>query len=303
MLEKKESITAKVCALARAYHSYYSKDKVFDDYLSYDLLGKDEYEYLKALIIQKIPVQSDGKKAIAWNEFLDKYVSPIPLSRIAYTENKILEFAEKNGSCQLVICGAGLDSFAFRNKNPDIEIFELDHPNTQQHKNQKIKKLNWEIPDNVHFAPINFEKDSVDKILLNAGFDTNKRTFFSILGVSYYLTLDTLKKTFDQISRISALKSLVVFDFPDKVSWENDKGPERVMKLKSLTAQLGEKMMEGFTVEELTQALSDSGYRVIEHQSPEQIQDRYFANRHDNLQAFENVHFIAAEFIKPRENN
>ncbi len=297
MLENKESITAKICAFARAYHSYFNRDKVYDDYLAFDLLGKDEYEYFRGLTIQKLTEELASKEEIErWNIFLDEYISPIPLSRIGYTEDKLREFVKENGSCQYIICGAGFDSFAFRNENPNIEIFELDHPNTQQHKIQRIKKMEWAIPENVHFEPINFENQSIDETLINAGFNTNKKTFFSILGVSYYLTLETLKNTFYRISKISTSGSLIVFDYPDDISWKNVKTAERVKKLRTLTEGLGEKMTDGFNYEELKKALKDNRYKVVDHQSPKQIQKKYFSNRKDNLRAFENVHFIVAEF-------
>lgn len=297
MLENRESITAKICAFARAYHSYFNRDKVYDDYLAFDLLGIDEYEYFKDLAVQKLTEKIASKEKIErWNIFLDEYISPIPLSRIGYTENKLREYVKENGSCQYVICGAGFDSFAFRNENPNIEIFELDHPNTQQHKIQRIEKMEWAIPGNVHFEPINFENQSIDEALINAEFNPDKKTFFSILGVSYYLTLETLKNTFYRISKISAPGSIIVFDYPDDISWKNVETPERVKKLRTFTEGLGEKMTDGFNYEELTKALKDNRYKVVDHQSPKQIQEKYFSNRKDNLRAFENVHFIAAEF-------
>jgi methyltransferase (TIGR00027 family) len=297
MLENGESMTSKICAFARAHHSYYNRDKVYDDYLAFDLLGSDEYEYFRDLIVQKLAEEIDNKEEIVrWNTFLDEYISPIPLSRISYTEEKLLEFAKENGSCQYVICGAGLDSFAFRNENPNIEIFELDHPNTQQHKLQRINNMEWTIPQNVHFVPINFENQNIDETLLTAGFNLDKKTFYGILGVSYYLTLDTLKKTFDKISKISASGSHIVFDYPDDISWKDEKSPERVRKLRILTEELGEKMTDGFNYEELEKILIDSGYKVVDYQSPKQIQEKYFSNRKDHLRAFENVHFVAAEY-------
>lgn len=44
MIDTQESITAKICSFARAYHSSFEKDKIFDDYLAYDLMGKNEYD-------------------------------------------------------------------------------------------------------------------------------------------------------------------------------------------------------------------------------------------------------------------
>ena len=40
MVVEQESITAKLCAFARAWHSIKSKNKIFDDYLAFDIMGK-----------------------------------------------------------------------------------------------------------------------------------------------------------------------------------------------------------------------------------------------------------------------
>lgn len=302
MHKHKESITSKICAFARAYHSNYNTKKIFDDYLAFDLLGKDEYEYLKELMIKKVETAPDDKfKCKNWNLFLDEYISPIPLSRIAYTEDKLKEFANRYDGCQYVICGAGLDSFSFRNENSNIEIFELDHPNTQNHKIQRIKQLEWIIPAKVHLAPIDFEHHAMDEILMKSGYDRNKKTFFSILGVSYYLTSDTLKRTLQSISRISSLGSIVLFDYPEAELWQDEKAPDRVKKLRSLTKELGENMTDGFNMNELSKILSDSGFHVIEHLTPKQIQKKYFENRSDSLRSFENVHFMVASYEKERK--
>ena len=44
MIAAQESMTAKLCSFARAYHSMLGKNKIFDDYLAYDIIGKDEYD-------------------------------------------------------------------------------------------------------------------------------------------------------------------------------------------------------------------------------------------------------------------
>lgn len=315
MVDNKESATSKICAFARAQHARISNNKVFDDYLALALLGEGEYEYLKNLISDRLNMEITSDEEVAkskviatetktanenevpkWELLLEEYISPIPLSRIAYTESKLLEFANQNSNCQYVICGAGLDSYAFRNNNPNIEIFELDHPSTQKHKIQRIKELNWNIPANVHFAPINFEYQSLEETLIKAGFDPEKKTFFSILGVSYYLTLDTFTRTIKNISKISGNESIIVFDYPDDISWKNDNSPQRVNKIRTLTEELGEKMTEGYSYGELEATLEDNGYQIVQHLSPKQIHETYFQDRTDNLRAYENVHFIEAKY-------
>ena len=50
MIAAQESITAKLCSFARAYHSNTGRKKIFDDYLAYDLMGKEEFEEIGQLI-------------------------------------------------------------------------------------------------------------------------------------------------------------------------------------------------------------------------------------------------------------
>ena len=46
-----ESLTAKLCAFARAWHSLQSDHTVFNYFLAFDLLGRDEYENVSRLIL------------------------------------------------------------------------------------------------------------------------------------------------------------------------------------------------------------------------------------------------------------
>ena len=50
MVSERESITAKICAFARAWHSTYSRDRIYDDYLAFDFMGKEEYENIYDMI-------------------------------------------------------------------------------------------------------------------------------------------------------------------------------------------------------------------------------------------------------------
>jgi len=121
MTDTKESMTAKICSFARAFHSNYEKNKIFDDYLAYDIMGKEEYEEIGALISNNYDATKIENHHFFNSEnvkkFLNKHIITIPLTRIRYAEDKLLEFANKHGVCQYVICGAGVDTFSFRNTN------------------------------------------------------------------------------------------------------------------------------------------------------------------------------------------
>ena len=288
MVNDRESVTAKMCAFVRAWHSNRSRQKIYDDYLAYDFMGRDEYE----AIYEMISGGFDGTQQFSpddTEQLITEYIAPIPLSRIHFNEIRLADFAAKNGKVQYVICGAGSDTFAFRNDNENIEIFEIDHPDTQRYKLEKIKELEWNLRPNVHYVPVDFEKERMCGKLLSAGFDPAKKTFFSILGVSYYLTLDVFTDTLRQMAELSALGSELVFDYPIKTGVF----PRRVAKI---TRGLGEVMRGGFDYNEVSRALYGLGFQIDTYMPPEKVQKEYFDGRGDGLKAFENVSLISATY-------
>lgn len=303
MTETQESTTAKLCSFARAYHSNTGRQKIFDDYLAYDLMGKEEYEEIGQLIDNDFDVNKanvnyafSGAKIA---DTLNRYIMPIPLSRIAFAENKLLEFAREHGKCQYVVCGAGMDTFAFRNDNPDIHVFELDHPNTGRYKRERVRQLEWNIPENLTFVPIDFSKDNMTQALLNAGFQPDIPSFFAILGVSYYLTLSVFEQTIGEIGGLCSAQSKIVFDYPDETTLKQS-GAERVHTLADITEKLGEKMLHGYSFPEIYTTLDRYEYQIEDHETPQVIQQNYFDNRTDGITAFENIHFILAGKGEPK---
>ena len=55
-----ESLTAKLCAFARAWHSLQSDHTVFNDFLAFDLMGREEYENVSRLILNRFPQESEN---------------------------------------------------------------------------------------------------------------------------------------------------------------------------------------------------------------------------------------------------
>ena len=305
MIERQESITAKLCLFARAFDSNFNHRKIFDDYLSFDLMGRTQYEEIGQLIENDFDLSKYDKNR--WfchkniKDTLYKYILPIPLSRISFAEKELKKFAAQNtagnNKIQYVICGAGMDSFAFRNTNENIRIFEIDHPDTQKYKKNRIHELEWIVPENLTFVPVDFSRDNLEEKLIESGFDTTLPTFTAILGVSYYLTLPVFEETLRIISDITPDGSRIIFDFPDDTTFSESqaKNHPRVMELAEVTAKLGEPMLHGFSVKEIENALERHSLKIDSHEAPEEIQKIYFSGRNDNLKAYENVHFVVAE--------
>ncbi len=301
MIATQASVTAKICSYLRAYHSIFARNKVFDDYLAYEMMGKEEYEQIEALIHSMFSNSETEANSDAARQFVIDNVSSIPLSRIRYAEEELHSFAARHGACQYVICGAGMDTFAFRNTNRDIQIYEIDHPSTQAYKLRRIAELEWSIPENVCYVPVNFECDSLRDALLGAGLDPKKKTFFSILGVTYYITLPVFEETLQSIAALSGEGSAVVFDYPDETTHRPEAQTKDFMLVAKVTASFGEVMRQGFSYRSLEAALLRHGFAVTEHMTPDRIRKAYFQlkNTQDTqggqFRVFDNVSLIRAQ--------
>lgn len=75
------------------------------------------------------------------------------------------------GTKQYVMLGAGLDTFAFREKEflSKHRVFKVDHPLTQKDKIERITRAGCTIPDNLTFVPADFTKDNVAERLIDGG--------------------------------------------------------------------------------------------------------------------------------------
>src|SRR4029079_1600815 len=98
--------------------------------------------------------------------------------------------AGADGGRQYVILGAGFDSFALRRPAfaEGIEIFEIDHPATQNLKLEQIHALGLADPPGVRFIAADCTRETLREVLSRSGLDRAARVFFSWLGVTSYLT-------------------------------------------------------------------------------------------------------------------
>ena len=277
-----ESLTAKLCAFARAWHSLQSDPTVFNDFLAFDMMGREEYENVSRLILKRFPRESENSVEY----FNRKYFLPIVLSRSRFAEDRVKLLAH-SGKIQYVICGAGVDTFSFRNKNPNVEVFELDLLPTQSYKKNRIQELKWKVSEHVHFVAVDFSKDSIVERLVANGFDCQMPTVVSILGVSYYLPLSVFAETVRQFSEMASSGISILFDYLQKDTLSNS-----VLELRKIVADCGETMAEGYLDLEVFEVLDRYGFKVDEFLGERALQQRYFLE--ENLRPFDSVRLISA---------
>ncbi|CKI69711.1 O-Methyltransferase involved in polyketide biosynthesis [Streptococcus pneumoniae] len=160
-------------------------------------------------------------------------------------------------------------------------------------KKERIKETELEVPKNLHFVSMDFTKGFSYEQLRNEGFE-NKKTFFSLLGVSYYLTKEELSSLIECLFEMVPEGSSIVFDYPDENLFTKKGLSNRVENMVKMAAVGGEPMKSCYSYAEMEALLEKAGLLIYEHLSPEDINTLYFEGRNDYLKAFETVHYVHA---------
>ncbi len=113
------------------------------------------------------------------------------------------------GVRQVVVLGAGLDTFSLRNpyEGQGVRVFEVDFPATQAWKREQLARASLAVPSSLTFAPVDFERQSLSHGLAQAGFRADRPAFFQWLGVVPYLTREAISQTLDFVAGIPRRKS------------------------------------------------------------------------------------------------
>ena len=296
-------ITALMSAFGRAYHTQNAENPIFPDTKVRELMTDEEYSMIAGYILSGIDFFAPDKKdSFANNEEILKYlvntqIAPTPLARAAFCEDA-LKTSTQTGAEQYVILGAGLDTFAFREQEllKRCEVFELDHPLTQKDKKERIKRAGWNLPEKLHFVPIDFTKDNIGDKLIEAGFKPEEKTFISWLGVFMYLEQSAIEKVLQNLSSLAANGSDLIFDYADDSLFQAEE--RRVQNMIAMAKAGGEEMKSCFDQMSLEHMLSTHHFLTYEHLSRREIQNRFFSERNDWLSAFEHINYVHAVLRK-----
>jgi methyltransferase (TIGR00027 family) len=301
MEERQGGITALITAYARAYHATHDSPKIFDDFLADQLYTPEEHALFDQNLAANVKdIDPDlaltrPDQATALARVMQVHYAPVTLSRSRYTEDCLAQ-ALQQGVQQYVILGAGFDTFAFRRPElaERLQIFEVDHPVTQAQKRQRIAYAGWDLPAHLHFVPIDFTKESLPEALQCSSFRAGQLSFFSWLGVSFYLTEAVVFDTLRAIAGLAANGSLIVFDYMDADAFIPARAGQRVQLMQKTAAMVGEPMKGGFEPQALAGKLARVGFHLEDNPGPEEIEKLYFQGRNDQYHAFEHVHLARA---------
>jgi methyltransferase (TIGR00027 family) len=254
------SRTALGAAAHRAAHQVLEQGRIFSDPLALRILGADA----EAAITE------------ANNHPSRRGLRLFIAARTRFAEDA-LDTARARGVRQLVVLGAGLDTYAYRaTLGDDLRVFEVDHPATQQWKRERLAEAAIPLPRALVFAPIDFEREILADGLAAAGFDPALPSFFTWLGVTPYLTEAVV---FSTLSFMVGLPggAHVVFDYanpPAQLSEAEARAAHE--ELAARVAALGEAFQSYFETDPLIARLKALGFGEIEDLGPAEIAARYF---------------------------
>ena len=298
-MNHKASMTALMSAFGRAFHAENEEHPVFADPLAKELMTADEYAAVQGYILggaqffepEIDPAKLEPKELL--RRLVNVHIAPSPLCRAAYTE-QALKTAVRTGTEQYVMLGAGLDTFAFRETEflSKHRVFEVDHPLTQADKRERIARAGWTVPDNLTFVPVDFTRDGLAECLIAAGFDPVVKSFFSWLGVTYYLSAEAIGKTLAALSSLCAEGSTLVFDYPDENFFEATE--RRVQNTVMMAKAGGEPMQSAFSYGKLEKLLENHGFLIYEMLTPNDIQRDIIDEAGADMTAFAYVNYCLA---------
>ena len=256
------SRTAWAAAFHRAAHQVLEQGRLFADPLALQILNEDA-----AGITRQVEERAS-----------DRGIRIFIAVRTRFAEDALAAACER-GVRQLVVLGAGLDTYAYRGALRDrLRIREVDHPATQVWKRQRLADAGIAVPSNLTFAPIDFERETLAEGLAAVGCDPRLRSFFTWLGVVPYLTEDAIRSTLSFIASFPA-GAQVVFDYadpPESLAAEMRDAHERRA---ARVAGAGEAFRSYFDADTMRRKLTDVGFGDVEDLGPRQIAERYFSGR------------------------
>lgn len=295
------SRTAILVAVTRGMYSNLADNPVLDDTLANELCSDQEVEQITEMALktassneQRDELGSFTSQEEAWRQiFRHGAFAASSVVRLRYAEDRLQTAVIDDGVDQYVNLGAGLDTFVFR--RPDLAehltIFELDHPNTQRFKRERLGGADLSIPDSLHFVSVDLEAESVPSALADTAYTTDRPACYSWLGVTPYLSSEAIIGTLQSIVDGSAADSELVFDFVDAEGSNPETTTPRIRRFIRMVEEMGATTGPGLELSTIEDELNRLGFELVELLSPDDQRRRYFADQPEYFGPTEHYHF------------
>ena len=217
---------------------------------------------IRKFFVGKMPAQGIYEYIIARTKYIDG----------------VFKGALAQGFDQILIFGAGFDTRALRFSNEAIKarIFELDVPSTQNAKINQYRKLNLNVPPNLFFVPIDFDREPLPDKLESAGFDKEKRSLFILEGLVMYLEPESVDRTFKVIQSYAGKESEIVFDYVYASVLRGEGLYQDERGISEAVAKAGEKWSFGVEKGAIKNFLGRYNLKLLDEKDASALEEMYF---------------------------
>jgi methyltransferase (TIGR00027 family) len=274
MPDRQVSRTAFGTAYMRAAHQLLdASPRILDDPIIVTLLGQQAVERI---------IRSPGQYQTPERRGLRAHV----VLRSRFAEDR-LAIAVQRGVTQFVILGAGLDTFALRQPvwAQQLRIIEVDHSGTQATKQGLLKIAGLAVPENVTFAAIDFEHETLREGLVRHSVSFDQPIFFSWLGVTMYLNETAIDSVLHTIAQFPTGTEVVL-------TFARADGPPSPFDRRS--AELGEQWLSYFTPDTMEAKLRNSGFSDVDFLTASEAEAMYFQTTGGSLPAPQRTNIVSA---------
>ncbi len=262
-----EHTTAKMSCFARAYHSKNSPCPVFDDTAAAALLGADFAQIAQTLSagVHFFLPEFAGTQEAGLRRIVDGQLAPSVLARSALCERALAA-----ADCQqYILFAAGYDTFAIRNPDAALAVFELDRPELLRDKRQRIARA--ALRSCAVDVPCDLAAPLWPEALTARGYALGARTFGSMLGLSYYLRKDDFRALLTGAAGVMPAGSTLCLDYPTA------EGSRSTAVNRALAEAAGERMQARWAPQEMRALLASCGFAVREEWDAEEMTQQFFA--------------------------
>ncbi|WP_426611285.1 class I SAM-dependent methyltransferase [Bradyrhizobium sp. McL0616] len=271
------SQTARGAAAYRAVHQMLEGGAIFKDPFASRILDERTAASLNEM--------AADESLLPWRLFI--------AARSRFSEDTMANCVAA-GMRQIVVLGAGLDTFSLRNPFADlgVRVFEVDYAATQVWKRERIKAADLIEPQSLIFAPIDFEQESLSEGLTRAGFRLDRPAFFQWLGVVPYLTKEGVSSTLKFVSKVP--QAVVVFDYAEPFQNYPVERRANVIATAERAAGGGEPWVSLFDPAELLELLRGEGFKTVEDLGLPEIAERLYGDLRRDIAIGPGPHIVRA---------
>ncbi|MBE7220069.1 MAG: class I SAM-dependent methyltransferase [Caulobacteraceae bacterium] len=272
------SPTALKVAALRALHQTAEVPPVFADPLAARILGSSAPDLLAAA--RRVAGETQRLRAT--------------LAVRAVVAEEVIAEAAARGVRQCVILGAGLETFACRNRDPSLRVFEVDHPATQSWKRGLLRETEIAVPASVRFVAVNLERDDLVAALADSDLDFAQPVVFAMLGVVFYLARDAVVAPLRRLAAACARGTEIVFDYTEPLDRAEPEARAAYEAAAVRVAAGGEPWVSFFEPAELQATLRDLGFARVDDIDAAALNARFCAGRTDGLAVASLLHLVRA---------